>query len=84
MKENIQVIPPPPQKEEQCFLSRKELASVCRVSLATLNRGIRDGRWPYSAYIRISPRRLVYPASLILEIAQKAGLHTNLEEEAKK
>jgi hypothetical protein len=57
------------QSEEQRFLSRKELAYACHVSIATMA----DGRWPYSAYIRISPHRMVYPASLIREIEQGRG-----------
>jgi hypothetical protein len=66
---------------EKPFLSRKELAFVCRVSLSTLARGIRDARWPYCAYVRISPRRIVYPASLVKEIEEKAGIQAGLKKE---
>jgi predicted DNA-binding transcriptional regulator AlpA len=62
------------QNEEQRFLRRKEMAYMCHVSLSTLNRGIRDGEWPFSAYIRISPRRVVYPVSILREIEERAGI----------
>jgi hypothetical protein len=54
------------------LLNRKEMAHYCKVSLATLDRGIRDGIWPFSAFTRLSPGRIVYPASIFYEIERKA------------
>jgi len=54
------------------FLNRKDMAHYCKVSLSTLDRGIRDGRWPFSAFTRLSPKRIVYPATLLLEIEKQA------------
>jgi predicted DNA-binding transcriptional regulator AlpA len=55
----------------ELFINRKELAAFCGISLSTVNRGIRDNRWPFSAYIRISPRRLIYPRSILREIESR-------------
>ena len=61
------------------LLSRKEFAFYCNVSLSTVDRGIRDNRWPYNAYYRVSPRRIVYPASLVASLGDMAlsNIHKN-------
>ena len=61
-----------PKENGVLFLCRKELAFHCQVSLSTVDRGIRDDLWPFNAYIRISPRRILYPSALLQEIEQKA------------
>jgi predicted DNA-binding transcriptional regulator AlpA len=52
------------------FLCRKELAHYLGVSLSTVDRGIRDSRWPYNAFIRLGERRIGYPGSLLQETEQ--------------
>jgi predicted DNA-binding transcriptional regulator AlpA len=58
----------PSQESQRAFITRKELAEICRCSLSTINRGIHAGRWPFSTFIRITPRRIVFPASIVKEI----------------
>jgi len=61
------------------FLCRKEFAYFCKVSLSTVDRGIRDRRWLFNAFIRVSPRRILYPASLLQEIKQEAEILKSAE-----
>jgi predicted DNA-binding transcriptional regulator AlpA len=52
------------------YLCRKELAHQLGVSLSTVDRGIRDNRWPFNAYIRLGEWRIGYPGSLLQEMKQ--------------
>ncbi|GHU97967.1 hypothetical protein FACS189483_05300 [Spirochaetia bacterium] len=38
------------------------------VSLSTVDRGIRDNRWPYNKFIRVGIRKLYYSVTLKDEI----------------
>ena len=60
---------------EKLFLSRKEFASALGVSLATVDRGIRNRQYPYNAYKKIG-KRVLYPTSILNEL-QNIFPHTN-------
>jgi hypothetical protein len=57
---------------EKMFFSRSEFAKNVGISMATLNRGVRDNVWPFSENVLIGRRRL-FPASLLTEIVNRAG-----------
>ena len=61
------------------LLSRKEIAVLLGVSLSTVDRGIRDNKWPFNAYYQISSRRKLYPASIVTSINEMAlsNIHKN-------
>ena len=71
MNSNYQSISP--KNNGVLFLCRKEQAFHCKVSLSTVDRGIRDDLWPFNAYIKISPRRIVYPSTLLQKIEERAN-----------
>jgi hypothetical protein len=41
---------------DNVLVTRKDLAAYLRVSLATVDRGIRDKRWPFVIHIRIGKK----------------------------
>jgi hypothetical protein len=49
------------------FLSRKQFSKALNVSISTLVRRIKDGVWPYTAYVRIG-KSIRYPESLLQKI----------------
>jgi hypothetical protein len=53
------------------FLSKTDFATAVGVSLSSLNRGIKAGRWPYSQHIHLGAR-VLFPASLLDELEDRA------------
>jgi len=61
------------------FLTRREVAEILGLSLSTVNRGIRDQRAPFSAFVRVG-RRLICPLSALVALGYEVEL-TELAEE---
>jgi predicted DNA-binding transcriptional regulator AlpA len=62
---------------EHSFISRKELAGFLGVSLSTVDRGIRDNRWPYNKFIRVGIRKIYYSVTLKDEILNSFNKDVN-------
>jgi predicted DNA-binding transcriptional regulator AlpA len=50
---------------EPRFLTRKQVCDLFRISESTLNRAVKAGQKPFDCGIRISPRRVIFPISII-------------------
>jgi hypothetical protein len=47
------------------FLSRAQFAKELGISLSTLERRAKEGVYPFSAFTRLSVRRVVYDSALL-------------------
>jgi hypothetical protein len=71
-----------PQNDDHRFLNSRQFAKALGVSVSTLLRGRKAGKYPFSACIRISPRRIIYDSCLLQDLTVKAGIQTGLKGEA--
>jgi hypothetical protein len=51
------------------FLTRAEFSKEIGISISTINRGIKKGIWPFTAFVRIGSR-IRYPMTLV-ELLEK-------------
>lgn len=56
---------------EKKFLSRRELGFVLGISLSTVDRGIKSGRWPFNNRIKIGGS-VRFPLSILDDIKASA------------
>jgi excisionase family DNA binding protein len=54
------------------LITRAELAKYLRVSLSTVYRGMKNGTWPFCAYIVIG-HRIRYPMTILTEIHDRVN-----------
>jgi hypothetical protein len=69
-------------KLQHFLISRKILALRLNVSLSTLDRGRKGNVWPYNTYVVIG-RRVLYPASILIDLEEMAKSAGSAETGAK-
>jgi predicted DNA-binding transcriptional regulator AlpA len=57
--------------EPKRFLTRKELCTILRCSIATVDRGIRKNDFPYSRRVKLN-NRVLFPVSILAELERRA------------
>ncbi|MDR2245855.1 MAG: hypothetical protein LBE17_04135 [Treponema sp.] len=56
---------------QKAWLTRKELAYHLRISLSSVDRGIRSNRWPFNNRVKVGGK-VLFPISILSEIEAKA------------
>jgi predicted DNA-binding transcriptional regulator AlpA len=54
------------------YITRKELAYALKCSLSTIDRNIKARRLPFDQIIRLSPRRVVFPVSILEDLKKSS------------
>jgi hypothetical protein len=61
--------------KEKKFLTRQELVSQLCLSLSTVDRGLKQGSYPFNLNFRIG-RRILFPVTILDELLSLANKNT--------
>jgi predicted DNA-binding transcriptional regulator AlpA len=61
------------------FLTRREFSKRLMLSVSTVSRGIKNGEWPFSEYVKIG-KSIRYPESLLKKIEELSSKQGSIDD----